>query len=154
MKPIISKQRSVVSVVMLAGMLLASAQQYAVPWHRIAGGGGMRSTGGAYTLSGTIGQPDAGAQMAGGNHSLTGGFWAVYAVPARSAPVLSISLTDNKMVMLSWPSPSTGDNLEVTSNVAASSWVPSPASVIDNGTIKYILIDRPTGRLFFRLKKP
>jgi hypothetical protein len=43
-------------------------------WHTIDGGGGT-STGGGFTLSGTIGQPDAGA-MSGGDFALVGGFWA------------------------------------------------------------------------------
>jgi len=34
----------------------------------------MRSTGGDFELSGTIGQPDAGVQ-AGGEFDLSGGFW-------------------------------------------------------------------------------
>ena len=40
----------------------------------IDGGGVMRSTGGDFELSGTIGQPDAGV-MTGGEFQLTGGFW-------------------------------------------------------------------------------
>ena len=47
---------------------------YDLTWHTIDGGGVMRSTGGNFDLSGTIGQPDAGA-MSGGNFTLTGGFW-------------------------------------------------------------------------------
>ena len=47
---------------------------YDLTWHTIDGGGVMRSTGGNFELSGTIGQPDAGA-MSGGNFTLTGGFW-------------------------------------------------------------------------------
>ena len=43
-------------------------------WNTIDGGGVMRSTGGAFELSGTIGQPDAG-RMAGGSFELNGGFW-------------------------------------------------------------------------------
>ncbi len=42
--------------------------------YSIDGGGVMRSTGGEFELSGTIGQPDAGV-MAGGDFNLTGGFW-------------------------------------------------------------------------------
>ncbi len=41
-------------------------------------GGAMRSTGGAFEVSGTIGQPDAGA-MIGGDFGITGGFW--FAIP-------------------------------------------------------------------------
>ncbi len=40
----------------------------------IDGGGGMRSTGGGFELSGTIGQADAGV-LSGGDFILTGGFW-------------------------------------------------------------------------------
>jgi hypothetical protein len=48
---------------------------YELAWFTVDGGGG-RSSGGAYALSGTIGQFDAGAQVAGGEYSLVGGFWA------------------------------------------------------------------------------
>jgi hypothetical protein len=41
----------------------------------IDGGGVLWSTGGDLELSGTIGQPDAGA-MTGGDFELSGGFWA------------------------------------------------------------------------------
>lgn len=40
----------------------------------INGGGVVRSTGGEFELSGTIGQPDAGT-MTGGEFQLSGGFW-------------------------------------------------------------------------------
>lgn len=43
-------------------------------WHTIDGGGAIRSMGGNFELSGTIGQPDAG-RSSGGNLTLTGGFW-------------------------------------------------------------------------------
>jgi hypothetical protein len=44
-------------------------------WNSVDGGGYMFSAGGAYTLGGTAGQPDAGV-LAGGSFRLTGGFWA------------------------------------------------------------------------------
>jgi len=52
----------------------AGAPEFDLSWNTIDGGGVMRSTGGDFELSGTIGQPDAG-RMAGGNFELTGGFW-------------------------------------------------------------------------------
>ena len=68
-------------LVLFAALLLVSivaspqaqAQSYAIPWWTADGGGGT-STGGSYTLSGTIGQPDAGI-LTGGSYTLTGGFW-------------------------------------------------------------------------------
>ena len=50
------------------------ASGYEISWYTVDGGGGT-STGGAYTLDGTIGQPDAGSQS-GGAYVLAGGFWA------------------------------------------------------------------------------
>ena len=45
---------------------------YEIGWYTIDGGGGT-STGGQYTLTGTIGQPDA-AWSIGGTYELLGGF--------------------------------------------------------------------------------
>lgn len=52
----------------------AHADTYDLTWNTIDGGGATFSSGGGYTLGGTIGQPDAG-EMAGGGYSLRGGFW-------------------------------------------------------------------------------
>ncbi len=57
----------------LAAIASALSQTYNIPWHKI-GPGGM-SAGGAYAVSGTAGQLDAG-NMNGGDFSLSGGFWA------------------------------------------------------------------------------
>ncbi len=46
---------------------------YDLSWFTVDNGGGV-SGGGAYSLGGTIGQPDAGA-MIGGVYTLVGGFW-------------------------------------------------------------------------------
>ena len=47
---------------------------YDLTWSTIDGGGGS-SAGSGYQLSGTLGQPDAGATLSGGGYSLSGGFW-------------------------------------------------------------------------------
>ena len=53
-----------------------SGSGYELTWSSIDGGGYMRSasTGGGYSLGGTMGQPDAGT-MSGGGYTLVGGFW-------------------------------------------------------------------------------
>ena len=136
--------------------LRALGQSYSIDWYKVSGGGGT-STGGTYQVSGTIGQPDAGGPMTGGGYSLAGGFWALYAVQTPGAPVLSIERTATNTVMVYWPSPSTGFNLQVNTNLApaySSFWVTPPQSVTDNGTIKYILVNPPAGKGFYRLKSP
>ena len=55
----------------------ASAQSgggYDLTWNMIAGGGATFSTGGGYSLGGTIGQSDAGT-LSGSDYTLAGGFW-------------------------------------------------------------------------------
>jgi hypothetical protein len=47
---------------------------YDLTWSTIDSGGAMFSTGGGYTLGGTIGQADAGV-LSGGGYTLAGGFW-------------------------------------------------------------------------------
>ena len=63
------------------GLLLALAltaavvvDSYDLSWWTADGGGGTFSSGGSYSLGGTIGQPDAGL-LAGGDYTLGGGFW-------------------------------------------------------------------------------
>ena len=58
----------------LLGVASASALAgYTLDWWTADGGGGA-STGGSYSLGGTIGQPDAGTSI-GGTYALAGGFW-------------------------------------------------------------------------------
>ena len=51
-------------------------------WSTIDGGGVIHSRGGAFQISASLGQPDAGQPMQGGAYTLTGGFWA--GLPAQS----------------------------------------------------------------------
>ncbi len=60
-----------------------SLADYDLSWFTVDGGGDMWTTGGTFELSGTIGQPDAGPVMTGGNFTLTGGFWAVGGAAAQ-----------------------------------------------------------------------
>ncbi len=46
---------------------------YDLSWWTVDGGGGA-AEGGAFTLAGTAGQPDAGV-VSGGTYTLGGGFW-------------------------------------------------------------------------------
>jgi hypothetical protein len=142
-----------ISLLLAAICLPAFGQSYSIDWFQIAGGGGT-STGGVYSVSGTIGQHDAGGPMTGGNFSLTGGFWALYAVQTPGAPVLSIKLTTTNTAQVYWPSPSTGFNLQVSTNLAASVWAAPVETVQDNGTIKFIIVSPPGGNRYYRLKNP
>jgi hypothetical protein len=76
------------SALMLPIAARALADGYQVDWCTVDGGGAMTSAGGAYSLAGTIAQPDArsfATPMTGGTYSLVGGFWPV-ALPTCSLP--------------------------------------------------------------------
>ncbi len=59
---------------MLLLLAASMAIAYELDWWTIDGASGT-STGGAYSLSGTVGQPEAGTAMTGGSYTLNGGFW-------------------------------------------------------------------------------
>jgi hypothetical protein len=138
----------------LLGILLSSdilhAQSYSIDWYKIAGGGGT-STNGQYSLSGTIGQHDAGGPMSGGNYSVTGGFWALYSViQTLGAPTLYITRSGNTVTVFWQAVP--GWSLQQNSNVELpGGWSASSGVTTSNGT-NYWSITPPIGNLFFQLK--
>ena len=140
-----------ITAALLLITLAAQAQNYSIDWYKVSGGGGS-STGGTYQVSGSIGRHDAGGPMTGGNFSLTGGFWALYAMQTPGAPLLRIFLTPTNTAVVAWPYPSTGWNLQQNTNLATTNWVTPAQTVNNNGTINYIIVNPPTGNRFYRLK--
>jgi hypothetical protein len=137
---------------LIPGLQTAMAQNYAIDWHKVSGGGST-STGGTYSVSGTIGQPDASGAMTGGSYSLTGGFWSLISVVQTAGlPDLIITHSGNS-VIVSWPD--TGSyTLQQNANLAqANGWVTSGYSVTTANGTNSITITRPAGNLFFRLKQ-
>jgi hypothetical protein len=134
------------------------AQTYSIDWYKIAGGGGTSAgTGGGvvYSISGTIGQPDAGGAMTGGNYSLTGGFWSIISVVrTANAPVLTITHTGSSSVVVSWPTSPAGFTLQQNANLATTNWTTSGYTITSAGGTNSITIAPPSGHLFFRLVQP
>jgi hypothetical protein len=81
----------------------AAAQgQFKIVDSVIAGGGITLSEGGAYALSGTIGQPFT-ETLRSGNFTVAGGFWGVaVAIQRANMPLLEIVRAGNTLI-LSWP---------------------------------------------------
>jgi uncharacterized membrane protein len=82
------------ALTLVVGVSSSQAQSgggYDLTWSTIDGGGATFSTGGSYSLGGTIGQPDAG-QISGGAYTLGGGFWG--------GGVLVMAAPENRMVYL------------------------------------------------------
>jgi hypothetical protein len=134
----------------------AHAQNYSIDWFTIDGGGGT-STGGVYSLSGTIGQPDAGT-MTNGQYSLIGGFWGgVNVIQTPGAPLLSIQQLIGGNVRVFWPLPAEGFVLDRTAALAsppaAISWSQVSFPYQTNATHISITV-APSGTNFYRLRHP
>src|SRR5438477_7303763 len=129
------------------------AQSFSIDWFTIDGGAGT-STGGVFSVSGTIGQADAG-HLSGGNFTLDGGFWGIIAaVQTPGGPLLRVVRSSTNTVIVAWPSPSTGFSLEQNPTAATSNWTAVtnvPATV---GSERQVTISPPAGNRFFRLKSP
>ena len=79
-------KRRIISIAILIALALVTlsgniapasakpADAYTIDWYTMDGGGAMNASGGTFTLSGTIGQADAGT-MSGGTYNLNSGFW-------------------------------------------------------------------------------
>jgi len=148
--------KTIFKIFFLTGTLLfpaaAGAQQYSINWYKVAGGGAMNTTGGVYSVSGTIGQHDAGGPMFGGGYQLTGGFWALISVlQTPGAPTLYISHAGSTVTVF-WQDVS-GWNLQTNNNLAVpAGWSVNTAWTTSGGT-NYLNLVSPTGNLFFRLQQ-
>ena len=147
MKTLLQVWTAVIAV--LVAIELARGQ-FAFDWYSIDGGGGM-STGGRYTLSGTIGQADANpVTLTGGGYALEGGFWPGVIVPANTggAPALFVQLSGASIIIL-WSPTLPGFSLEQSGTLLPGSWAPAPSGA-DNPA----MIPLGNGPTFYRLKKP
>ncbi len=132
----------------LATAIAGPAQTYSIDWFTIDGGGGT-STGGVYSVSGTIGQPDAGTAMTNGQYSVTGGFWALpQAIQVTNAPVLTIAPATPGNATISWMPDTPGFVLQETLSLSPTNWVNSVS-----GATNPIVVPATVPSRFYRLFK-
>ncbi len=129
--PILFKLGMAIKLSAACGMLLASqafGQDYSITWYTIDGGGGV-STGGVFSITGTIGQPDASIQpMTNGQFSVIGGFWALpVAVQNTNAPVLTIAPAGPGFATISWAPKTPGFVLQYTPALERPNWQDAPS---------------------------
>ena len=126
--------------------------QYSIDWSTIDAGVGT-STSAVYTITGTIGQPDA-AHSASANYTLDGGFWSILAVQTPGAPYLWVTRTTTNTVCVWWGVSGTSWQLQATNSLArpGSGW--TACSYCTNGANCVYVESPPTGSRFYRLKQP
>jgi hypothetical protein len=139
----------VAALLFLAPAIITRAQSYSIDWFTIDGGGGT-STGGVYSVSGTIGQPDAGGPLTNGQYSVTGGFWALpIAVQTAAAPLLTIVPAAPGQATISWAPATPGFVLQESALLTPANWTNSPSGAVNPITVPATL---PTK--FYRLRQP
>jgi hypothetical protein len=112
-------------------------------------GGGHTSTNNALTVSGTIGQPDAG-KLNGGLLAIAGGFWGVItAVQTPGAPTLKATSAAPGLASLSWIPNTPGYLLQETAILFPANWTNSPS-----GATNPIVVPTTLPKKFYRLFKP
>jgi hypothetical protein len=137
----------IVALFCCVAMVNLSAQTYSIDWYTIDGGGGT-SKGGVYTLSGTIGQPDA-HTASGGGYTLQGGFWPGMTIPGEGElPTLYIDRA-GQMVVITWDPAAAGYSLESTLDLSHPAWTITVPDQPGSATIPALEKTR-----YFRLRKP
>jgi hypothetical protein len=148
------------AALLFGSALVTSAQTYDLSWHVIAGGGGTSTGTNAssvvYSVSGTIGQSDAGT-MSGAPYSLTGGFWGIIAtVQTLGAPLLTISAAGANHVVLAWAASATGYVLQQDATLGNTNWL-----AVNTNTFPIVPVGGSntvtlpvSGNQYFRLSHP
>lgn len=131
------------TLLLLLLTLTCARAQYSLQWHTSDAGGG-ESTGGSYSLNGTIAQPDAAAPSAGDGYTLQSGYWTF---PDISAPLPDLTLTlDSGFVILTWDDPGFPVVLEASADLDL--WTP-----VDPLPATNAWAEAESARRFYRLSR-
>jgi hypothetical protein len=142
------------AALLAASIQPAPAQAFAIDWYTIDGGGG-RSSGGGFAVAGTIGQPDTGPAMRGGEFALVGGYWSVLAaVQTPGGPRLTIRRDGSRNVILRWPVDATGWSLEENTGLRAAGWSAAQGTPVEVDGMWQFVLPAQQGTRFYRLVRP
>lgn len=145
--------------VALAAQLFATnsaiAQTYAVD-RSVLGGGGGTSTNAQFSVTGTIGQPDATAPALGaGPFLLDGGFWSmVIVIQTPGAPTLRVTRSGSNVVV-SWNLPADGFALEITDQFGkvTTTWQTVGSTPVSADNQLSVTLPLQPGARYYRLKR-
>jgi hypothetical protein len=126
----------------------AARAQYVIDWQTMDGGGGS-GTAGIFAIDGTLGQIDAATGFAD-PIAFRGGYWSLVDEPL---PLLRIFRFGGDLI-LAWPNPSPGFVLQATTDLVIGDWTLVNVEPEIVGDEKQVTWGPPTGRHFFRLRKP
>jgi hypothetical protein len=125
-----------------------SGDAFAITSSVIAGGGGT-STGGAFSVTGTLGQPAAGGLLSGGPFALSSGFWSAIQTPG--APTLQINSARAGRAVFSWAADGSWRVLQQTADLNTAFWDKVSASLVVADGANRVTLPVSPGNRFFRL---
>jgi hypothetical protein len=114
------------------------------------GGGGGASTGGEFSMTGSVGEPATGP-LSGGDFTVEGGFWAV--VSQVTVPDLTVRLLSNGTVQICWPSSGAQFTLQETITLSRPAWSASAVVPADDTGMKCVTVPATRESHFFRLAR-
>ena len=136
------------SVTTLTVMDLPFSTNLAINWFTLDGGGGA-STNSTLSVSGAIGQPDAG-KLSGSTLAIKGGFWGIItAVQTPGAPILTVAPAVPGQATISWTPDRPGFVLQETAVLSPANWSNSPS-----GATNPIVVPATLPTKFYRLFEP
>ena len=122
-----------------------------------ADGGGTLVSGGAFTVHGTVGQPDA-ANSAADGLVLAGGFWPALVDAEASSPLPEVRLNivmSGGQIQVRWPVELTNWVLEAAAELPDGEWDKIGTASEVEGTFRYVtLTDKDHPLRYFRLRSP
>ena len=149
MKASILKSLALVITLVLGQCTVLRAQTYAITWSKIASGAGT-CTNGSYSLSGTIGQLDAGGPLTNSHYSVAGGFWVPpIAVQVTGAPRLTIVSSSPGQATVAWSPNTPGFVLQESLSLSPANWINSPS-----GATNPVILPATLPAKFYRLFSP
>lgn len=135
-------------LVSFLGSTSGQAQGFTIPRYTVGAGGGI-STGGVFSVTGTVGQPAVGAPMVGSGFQVTGGIWALpVAVQTTNAPTLTILAARPGEAQISWQPADTAWRLQESPALSPPAWVDSPS-----GNINPIVVPSTSPAKYYRLTR-
>jgi hypothetical protein len=143
----------IMAIIRPTNVAATPVQTVSNPWLTVDAGGG-NSRGGAYSLSGTIGQWDATSALSGGPFILQPGFWSgLNIVPSPVKPVLRIRFIGNRQAILSWPATVGGFRLEECDQLGTQPWVPTLEKIVEMGGEHTVTVPATAAFRCYRLAK-
>jgi hypothetical protein len=127
----------------------ATAQNFSIDSFTVDGGG-LNSTGGIYSVVGTIGQPDASKhQYIGGRFMLDVGLWAMFSEQPPGGISLILQRSGPGQLTVSWIPDTPEFILQETLTLSPADWRNSPS-----GGANPVIVPLSGTMKFYRLFKP